>query len=277
MRPAGGTRWLTTMGRRAPWTCGWTGPSGCCPPAPQASGGRAGADGCGWGPHLPSAAVRKQQLEALGRSSKLPLRWPAHVASLPSHPFRPFPPLACAPVDRERLEAAEAHHRAHGRRRAGDDSDPDFEVVRWLLLYAVVGVQAVVGMCMLLCLYPGKGCGTADGALDCARTLRAGSRAAGPPTLPMSLLWVAYQRACILRASCPILAAHTPLCCSSNTGRGASRAAPLRCRRHPRRWPPPQQRCSPGRWRKAWRPAWRTPACSPCATSTCGPCGTLAG
>ena len=32
-------------------------------------------------------------------------------------------------MDREKLEAAEAHHRVHHRRRAGDDSDPDFEVV----------------------------------------------------------------------------------------------------------------------------------------------------
>ncbi|PRW60087.1 Histone-lysine N-methyltransferase ATX2 [Chlorella sorokiniana] len=36
-----------------------------------------------------------------------------------------------AAVDREKLDAGEGHHRVHHRRRAGDDSDPDFEVLEY--------------------------------------------------------------------------------------------------------------------------------------------------
>ena len=54
-------------------------------------------------------------------------------------------PWYAAAVDREKLEAAEAHHRAHHRRRAGDDSDPDFEVVRCQL--AVCNSPLVLNVC----------------------------------------------------------------------------------------------------------------------------------
>lgn len=157
--------------------------------------------------------------------------------------------LAClpaSPVDREKLEAAEAHHRHH-RRRAGDESDPDFEVVRAAVPAVLLGSCAEMRLAAVLALnrwVAGHSCISAVSHSRC-HPIGTGLEPAG---------------ACTLIAHSPPAAQPTlrrlPCLCSWSIGHGRRRAAPLRCPLRPPHWrvlqPLPG---GSGMRQRGWRPA----------------------
>ena len=143
MRQRGGMRWPMMTGSRAQSTWGWTGSSGYCPQAQQV-GGCGGAGGlsvycththlhwngyrqCGSQKWLARRPCRAPQSAA--SQAHLPCPNLLHFASNSCPPCLPgllcsaLP--ACPAVEREKLEAADVR----GRRRGGDESDPDYEAV----------------------------------------------------------------------------------------------------------------------------------------------------